>query len=63
MQTAPLQQLILGMPMQTAPLQQSTTMQAVLTPANTVAHTRSSPQQMINQGVTGQPTILQMDLV
>jgi hypothetical protein len=30
-------------------------MQPVLTPANTVAHTRSSPQQPINQGVTRQP--------
>jgi hypothetical protein len=46
------QQPILGMPIQTAPPQQSTTMQAVLTPANTVAHKRSSPQQSINQGTT-----------
>jgi hypothetical protein len=36
-------------------------MQPVLTPTNTVAHTRSSPQQLINQWVTGQPTILQVD--
>jgi hypothetical protein len=49
------------MPVQITPLQQSTTMQVVLTPANTVAHTRSLPQQPINQGVTGQPTIPQMD--
>jgi hypothetical protein len=41
------------MPIQTARIQQSTTMQAVLTPTNTVAHTRSSPQQPINQGATG----------
>jgi hypothetical protein len=55
------QQLILGMHVQTAPLQQSTSMQPVLTPANTVAHTRSPPQQPINQGVIGQPTIPQVD--
>jgi hypothetical protein len=50
------QQPMLGMPMQTTPLQQSTSMQPVLTPANTVAHTRSSPQQPINQRVARQPT-------
>jgi hypothetical protein len=41
------QQPILGMLVQTAPQappQQSTSMQVVLTPANTVTHTRSSPQ-------------------
>jgi hypothetical protein len=54
-QTAPLEQPTLGMPMQTDLLQQSTSMQPVLTPTNTVAHTRSSSQQPINQGVTGQP--------
>jgi hypothetical protein len=47
------QQPTLGMPIQTAPPQQSTTMQVVLTQANTVAHTRSSPQQLINQGAAG----------
>jgi hypothetical protein len=52
MPTASLQQPTLGMPIQTASLQQSTTMQAVLTLANTVAHTRTSPQQLINQGAT-----------
>jgi hypothetical protein len=52
-QTAPQQQPTLGMPIQTTPLQQSTTMQVVLTLANTVAHTRSSPQQSINQGAAG----------
>jgi hypothetical protein len=41
---------------QTTPLQQSKSMQPVLTLANTVAHTRSSPQQPINQGRIGQPT-------
>jgi hypothetical protein len=55
MQTASQQQLTLGMPLQTAPPQQSMTMQAILTPANTVAHTRSSPQQPISQGAAGQP--------
>jgi hypothetical protein len=45
----PAQQPILGMLVQTAVLQQSTSMQPVLTPANTVAHTRSSPQQLIPQ--------------
>jgi hypothetical protein len=33
------QQRTLGMPVQTAPLQPSTSMQPVLTPANTVAYT------------------------
>jgi hypothetical protein len=47
------QQPTQGMPVQTTPLQQSTSMQPVLTPANTVAHTRSLPQQPINQGVVG----------
>jgi hypothetical protein len=56
-QTSPLQQPTLWMPIQTAPLQQSTTMQAVLTPANTVAHTRSSSQQLIDQGAIGQPVV------
>jgi hypothetical protein len=37
------------------------TMQAVLTPANTVAHTRSLPQQPINQRVAGQPMFPQGD--
>jgi hypothetical protein len=36
-------------------------MQAVLIPANTVAHTRSSPQQLINQGATVQPVFPQVD--
>jgi hypothetical protein len=36
-------------------------MQAALTPANTVAHTRSSPQQLINQGAAGQPVFPQVD--
>jgi hypothetical protein len=36
-------------------------MQPVLTPTNTVAHTRSSPQQLINQRVTMQPVIPQVD--
>jgi hypothetical protein len=58
------EQPTLGMPMQTAPPQQ-TTMQAVLTPANTVAitvsHARSSPQQPINQGAVGQPVFPQVD--
>jgi hypothetical protein len=61
MQTTPQQQPTLGMPIQTAPPQQSTTMQAVLTLANTVAHTRSTPQQPINQGVVGQPVFPQVD--
>jgi hypothetical protein len=52
---------VLGMPMHTATPQQSTTMQAVLTPANTVAHRRSSPQQPINEGATGQPVFPQVD--
>jgi hypothetical protein len=39
------------------------TMQVVLTPANTVAHTRSLPQQLINQGVEGQPVVPQVDSV
>jgi hypothetical protein len=60
-QMAPIQQPTLGMPIQTAPLQQSMTMQVVLTPANTVAHTRSSPQRPINQGATGQPVVPQVD--
>jgi hypothetical protein len=60
-QTAPQQQPMLGMPIQTAPPQQSTTMQVVLTPASTVAHTRSSPQQPINQGAVGQPIFPQVD--
>jgi hypothetical protein len=51
----------LGMPIQTAQLQQSTTLKVVLTPANTVAHTRSSPQQPINEGAIGQPVIPQVD--
>jgi hypothetical protein len=37
------------------------TMQAILTPANKVAHTRSSPQQMINQGTAWQPVFSQVD--
>jgi hypothetical protein len=49
------------MPIQTAQLQQSTTLKVVLTPANTVAHTRSSPQQPINEGAIGQPVIPQVD--
>jgi hypothetical protein len=49
------------MPMQTAMPQQSTTMQVVLTLANTVAHTRSSPHQLINQGATGQPVFPQVE--
>jgi hypothetical protein len=56
------QQPMLGMPMQTTPLQQSTSMQPVLTPANTVAHTRSSPQQPINQRVARQPTTPQQQV-
>jgi hypothetical protein len=35
-------------------------MQVVLTPGNTVAHTRSSPQQPINQGAAGQPVFPQV---
>jgi hypothetical protein len=61
MQTAPQQQPTLGMPIQTAPHQQSMTMQAVFTPTNTVVHTRSSPQQPINQGAAGQPVVPQVD--
>jgi hypothetical protein len=49
-QTAPLQQPTFGIPIQIAPSQQSMIMQVVLTSANTVAHTRSSPHQPINQG-------------
>jgi hypothetical protein len=49
------------MPIQTASAQQSTTMQAVLTPTNMVAHKRSSPQQPINHGATGQPMFPQVD--
>jgi hypothetical protein len=60
-QTAPLQQPTLGMPIQIASPQQSTTMQAVLTPADTVAHTRSSPQQSINHGAVGQPVFPLVD--
>jgi hypothetical protein len=60
-QTATQQQPTLGMPIQTALLQQSTTMQAVLIPATTVDHTRSSPQQPINQGAAGQPVFPQVD--
>jgi hypothetical protein len=59
-QTAPIQQPTLGMLVQTTPLQQSTSTQPVLTPANTVAPTRSSPQQPFNQGVTGQIIIPQV---
>jgi hypothetical protein len=36
-------------------------MQAVLTPANTVAHTRSSAQQPINQRIAGQAMFPQVD--
>jgi hypothetical protein len=36
-------------------------MQDVLTPTNTVGHTRSSPQQPINQGAVGQPVFPQVD--
>jgi hypothetical protein len=61
MQTAPLQQPTLEIPIQTTPPQQSMTMQAVVTPANTVVHTRSSPQQLINQGVAGQSVVPQVD--
>jgi hypothetical protein len=60
-QTASQQQPTLGMPAHTASPQQSTTMQGVLTPANTVAHARSSPQQPVNQGVAGQPVFPQVD--
>jgi hypothetical protein len=60
-QTTPQQQPMLGMPIQTTPPQQSTTMQAVLTLANMVAHTRSSPKQPINQGAAGQPMFPQVD--
>jgi hypothetical protein len=42
-QTAPLQQPTLVMLVHTAPLQQSKSMQPFLTPANKMAHTRSSP--------------------
>jgi hypothetical protein len=31
-------------------------MQPILTSANTITHTRSSPLQPINLGMTGQPT-------
>jgi hypothetical protein len=37
-------------------------MQHVLTPANTIAHTRSSLQQPIKQGVAGQPTTPQQQM-
>jgi hypothetical protein len=50
----PAPQPILEMPIQTTPLQQTTSVQPILTPANTVAHTRSSPQQSVNQGMTRQ---------
>jgi hypothetical protein len=60
-QTAPQQQPMFGMPIQTAPPQQSTTMQDVLTLANTVAHTRSSLQQLIHQGAAGQSVFPQVD--
>jgi hypothetical protein len=46
---------MLGMPVQTAPMQKSLSTQPILTPANIVAHTRSSPQQPVNQGMIGQP--------
>jgi hypothetical protein len=59
-QTAPQQQPRLRMPIRTVPPQQSMTLQAVLTPANTEAHTRSSPQQPINQGVARQPVFPQV---
>jgi hypothetical protein len=59
--TASLQQPTLGMPIQTAPSQQSTIMQVVLTPTNTLAHTRSSPKQPINHGATGKPVVPQVD--
>jgi hypothetical protein len=36
-------------------------MHAVLTPGNIVAHTRSSPQQPINQGAIGQPVVPRVD--
>jgi hypothetical protein len=36
-------------------------MQVVLTPANTVAHTISSPQQPINQGTAEQSVFPQVD--
>jgi hypothetical protein len=36
-------------------------MQVVLTPVNMVAHSRSSPQQPINQRVAGQPVFPQVD--
>jgi hypothetical protein len=60
-QTAPVQQPTLGMPIQTAALRQSMTMQAILTPANTMDHTRSSSQQPINQGATRHPVVPQVD--
>jgi hypothetical protein len=50
----------LGMPIQTTPLQQSLSMQPVLTSTNTVAHTRSS--QPIDQGMTRQPTTPQQQV-
>jgi hypothetical protein len=55
------QQPTLGILVQTAPLRQSTPLQLVLTPANTMAHTRSPPQQPINQGVARQLAIPQVD--
>jgi hypothetical protein len=36
-------------------------MQVVLTPSNTVAHTKLWPQQPINQGETRQPVVPQVD--
>jgi hypothetical protein len=48
-------QSTLGMPVQTTPLQQSTSLHTVLTLANKVAYTRSSPQQPISQGMARQP--------
>jgi hypothetical protein len=55
------QQPKLGILVQTATLQHLTPMQLVLTLANTVAHTRSSSQQPINQGLTRQPILPQVD--
>jgi hypothetical protein len=50
----PTPQPILGMHVQITPLQQSASVQPVITSANTITHTRSSPQQPINQGVIRQ---------
>jgi hypothetical protein len=51
----PAPQSILGQPIQTSPLQKATPLQPVITPAHTITHVRSSPQQPINQEMTRRP--------